>query len=138
MKREYIDLSEITTRSLYDEVKTYYEVVLKKATESGALKEPDANNEYTCELGRIGNLLYGYESTYMQTKQLNFKSPLVISIERELDKRHLKQRQAAELLDVKESTFSQIMTGRRPVSMRMAKKLYKIFQIDPHIILEYS
>ena len=55
-----------------------------------------------------------------------------------MEKRHLKQRQTAELLDVKESTFSQIMTGKRPVSMRMAKRLYKELNIDPALILEYS
>jgi plasmid maintenance system antidote protein VapI len=55
-----------------------------------------------------------------------------------MEKRHLKQRQTAELLDVNESTFSLIMTGKRNVSMRMAKRLYKELNIDPRIILEFA
>jgi plasmid maintenance system antidote protein VapI len=63
---------------------------------------------------------------------------LIISIEKGLDKRRLKQRQAAELLGIKESTFSQIIRGKRLLSMQMAKRLYKVFDIDPKLILEYS
>jgi plasmid maintenance system antidote protein VapI len=68
---------------------------------------------------------------------LNFKSPLIISIEKELDKRYLKQRQAAELLEIKESTFRRIIRGKRPLSMQMAKRLYNVFDIDLKLILEY-
>ena len=74
----------------------------------------------------------------MHFDNIKFKSLLLISIEQELAKRSIKQRQAAALLDVKESAFSQLMTGKRPVSMQMAKKLYKTFNIDPKLILEYS
>ena len=66
-----------------------------------------------------------YESRYMRFEHLKFKSPLVVSIEKEMEKRHIKQRQTAVLLYVKDSTFSQIMSGKRPVSMRIAKRLYK-------------
>ena len=79
-----------------------------------------------------------YESMYMTFDVLKFKSPLVIGIENEMKERHLKQREAAEILDVKESTFSQIIRGRRPVSMQLAKRLYKNFNIDPKLILEYA
>jgi plasmid maintenance system antidote protein VapI len=74
----------------------------------------------------------------MEFKSLKFKSPLIIGIEKELSKRLLKQREAAELLHVKESTFSQVIRGKRPVSMKMAKRLYQVFNIDPKLILEYS
>lgn len=56
----------------------------------------------------------------------------------ELANRALKQRQAAQLLNVKESTFSQVISGKRPISMQMAKRLYKVFDIDPKLILEYA
>jgi plasmid maintenance system antidote protein VapI len=74
----------------------------------------------------------------MTFKHLKFKSPLIIGIENELAKRTLKQREAAEMLNIKESTFSQIVRGKRPVSIQMAKRLYKIFNIDPRLILEYA
>lgn len=136
MKKEYSGLKEISDRSHFDEVKAYYEDVLKKATETGALEIQDAENEYIKELDRIGKIIYVYERLNAPAKKLKFKSPLVISIENELNKRQMKQRQAAELLDVKESTFSQIMNGKRSVPKTMAKRLYSEFQIDPGLILE--
>ena len=136
MEKKYSGLKEIRNRSHFDEVKAYYEDILKKATETGALEVQDADNKYIKELDRIGKMIYMYERLNSPAKNLNFRSPLVISIENELDKRQLKQRQAAELLDVKESTFSQIMRGKRSVPKSMAKKLYTEFQIDPALILE--
>ena len=32
----------------------------------------------------------------------------------------------------------QVIRGKSPVSMQMAKRLYKIFNIDPKLILEYA
>lgn len=136
MKMKYLALKEIRDLSQFKEIKAYYEDILKKATETGALEVQDADNEYIKELDRIGKIIYVYERLNSPAKNLKFKSPLIISIENELDKRQLKQRQAAELLDVKESTFSQIMKGKRSVPKIMAKKLYSEFQIDPVLILE--
>jgi len=138
MKKKYVDITEIHTLELYTKVSDYNDSLIDEATENGSLSEPGADNEYTREIGRTGRMCADYESLYMKFTNLKFKSPLVVSIENEMEKRNLKQRQAAVLLDVKESTFSQIMTGKRPVSMRMAKRLYKEFNIDPGIILEFS
>ena len=138
MKRKFENITVIETSELYDEISTYANQLIDEATVNGSLSEIDADNEYIREIGRTGSLCSDYESTYMTFKCLKFKSPLLISLEKELEKRSLKQRQAAEMLEVKESTFSQIMTGKRNVSMQMAKKLYKVFEIDPKLILEYS
>lgn len=138
MEKKFLDTIEIHTPELYKQISDYTEALINEATANGNLNEQGADNEYTRELARVGSLCAEYESLYMKFKNLKFKSPLVISIEKEMEKRHIKQRQTAKLLDVKESTFSQIMTGKRPVSMRMAKRLYKELNIDPRLILEFS
>jgi predicted XRE-type DNA-binding protein len=138
MEKKFIDIAEIHTPELYKQVSEYTDALIDEATANGSLEEQGANNEYTCEIGRAGRICADYESRYMNFEHLKFKSPLVVSIEKEMEKRHLKQRQTAVLLDVKESTFSQIMSGKRPVSMRMAKRLYKELNIDPGLILEFS
>ena len=138
MEKKFIDITEIHTPELFNEVSEYTDALINEATENGALVDPNADNEYTREIGRLGRMCADYESLYMKFEQLKFKSPLVVSIEKEMEKRHIKQRQTAALLDVKESTFSQIMSGKRPVSMRMAKRLYKVLNIDPGLILEFS
>ncbi|MEI6755116.1 MAG: helix-turn-helix transcriptional regulator [Paludibacter sp.] len=138
MEKKFIDITEIHTTELFKQVSEYTDALINEATANGSLEEQGADNEYTREIGRVGRMCADYESNYLKFQHLKFKSPLVISIENEMEKRHIKQRQTAELLDVKESTFSQVMTGKRPVSMRMAKRLYKELNIDPGLILEFS
>lgn len=138
MEKKFNDITEIHTPELFKQVSEYADALIDEATANGSLEEQGANNEYALEIGRVGRMCADYESVYMKFEHLKFKSPLVVSIEKEMEKRHIKQRQTAVLLDVKESTFSQIMSGKRPVSMRMAKRLYKILDIDPGLILEYS
>ena len=138
MIKKFEDITVIDNRELYNQVSAYGDALIDEATYNGALAEQDADNEYTREIGRVGVMCANYESAYMKFKHLKFKSPLIINIEKELSKRSLKQREAAELLQVKESTFSQIIRGKRPISMQMAKRLYKVFDIDPKLILEYS
>lgn len=138
MEKKFENITRIDTQVLYDEATAYVDALINEATVNGSLSEPDADNEYTREIGRIGSLCADYESLHYQAKQLKFKSPLISSIEKELEKRSLKQRQAAEFLDVKESTLSQIMTGKRGVSMRMAKRLYEKLNIDPGLILKFG
>lgn len=138
MDNKYCEVQRIESRELYDEMHLYVESLIDEATKSGALEPQDVSNDYTTEIGRIGNLCADYETEFMVFKNIRFKSPLILSIERELEKRSIKQNQAAELLDVKESTLSQIMTGKRQVSMRMAKKLYKVLDIDPGLIIEFA
>jgi len=138
MEKKYIDIIEIHTPELFKLVSEYTDALIEEATANGSLNEQGADNEYTREIGRVGRMCADYESMYMKFEHLKFKSPLVVSIEKEMEKRHIKQRQTAELLDVKESTFSQIMTGKRPISMRMAKRLFKELNIDPGLILEFS
>jgi len=138
MDKKFIEVTEIQSAELYNQVSEYTDALIDEATTAGALSEQDADNDYTREIGRLGRMCADYESLYMKFEKLKFKSPLVVSIENEMEKRHIKQRQTAILLDVKESTFSQIMTGKRSVSMRMAKRLYKELNIDQGLILEFS
>ena len=138
MEKKFIDVTEIHTPELFKQVSEYTDALIDEATANGSLDDPEANNEYTLEIGREGRLCADYESMHMKFEHLKFKSPLLVCIEKEMEKRHIKQRQTAVLLDVKESTFSQILSGKRPVSMRMAKRLYKELNIDPGLILEFS
>jgi predicted XRE-type DNA-binding protein len=138
MKRKFENITVIDNKELFDAIAAYEEDLINEATANGALAEQGADNEYTREIGRVGIMCADYESAYMTFKHLKFKSPLVINIEKELSKRDLKQREAAEMLNIKESTLSQIIRGKRPVSMQMAKRLYRVFNIDPKLILEYA
>jgi predicted XRE-type DNA-binding protein len=138
MNKKFENITVIDNRELYDKVSAYGDDLIDEATNNGALSEQGADNVYTREIARVGIMCADYETNYMTFKTLKFKSPLIRSIEKEMEQRKLKQRDVAELLEVKESTFSQIIRGRRPVSMQIAKRLYKNFNIDSKLILEYA
>lgn len=138
MDKKFENITSIEDRQTFDNANMYVNSLIDEATTNGSLDEQYADNEYTREIGRVGGMCADYENKYIVFEHIKVKSPLVVSIENEMEKRHIKQRQTAILLDVKESTFSQIMTGKRPVSMRMAKRLYKELNIDPGLILEFS
>jgi predicted XRE-type DNA-binding protein len=120
MKKQFENIESIDDRQTYDAAMAYMNELVDYATYNGYLKEIDADNEYTREIGRIGIMCADYESIYMVFKYLKVKNPLVISIEKQMKKQELNQRQTAELLEVKENTLSQILSGKRSVSMKPA------------------
>ncbi len=138
MNKQFQNLIEITDEATFDDVRAYFEDLIQYATHNGYLEEQDADNEYTREMGRIAGMIADYESIYMEFENIKVKNPLLVTIEKEMRKKNLNQRQTAELLEVKENTFSQVMSGKRNVSMKLAKKLYKTLKIDPKTILEFS
>ncbi len=138
MKKQFENIEEITDRSTYDAAMKYLNEIVKEGTQKGYFKDPEADNKYTREFGRIGRMTADYERIYMEFKHLRVKNPLLIKIENELKKQALNQRQAAELLEVKENTLSQVLSGKRKVSMQMAKRLYNVLKIDPKTIIEFA
>lgn len=138
MKKKFENLTEITDLKTYEAAMSYLNEVVDYATQNGYLREQGSDNKYTREIGRIGRMCAYYESIYMDLRPLKFKNPLIISIENQMKKKALNQRQAAELLEVKENTFSQVLSGKRNVSMKLAKRLYKTLKIDPKTIIEFA
>jgi predicted XRE-type DNA-binding protein len=138
MKKQFENLTEIKDKKTFESVRAYYQDVIQYATENGCLKAPEADNKYTREIGRIGLMIADYESIYMNFKHLKVKTPLILKIENRMKKQALNQRQTAELLEVKENTLSQILSGKRNVSMKLAKRLYITFKIDPKTIIEFA
>jgi hypothetical protein len=73
MEKKFENITIIDTRKLFDEIAAYEENLIQEATYNGSLEDPWADNEYTREIGRVGNMCADYESTYMTFKYLKFK-----------------------------------------------------------------
>jgi antitoxin component HigA of HigAB toxin-antitoxin module len=132
-------LKKIETARQYEAVRSRLDKLIREATEKGLL-EPEADNEYTREIGRLSYLGAIYENEYIPFRHLAVrkKSPLIQTIEAEMHNRSIKQKDLAEILGINEPTLSQIIRGKRAISMRMAKRLYKSLHIDPKLIIEYA
>ena len=71
MTKQFEDISATDNRELYDKVSAYGEDLINDA--NGTLAEQGADNEYTCEIARVGIMCADYESDYMTFKTLKFK-----------------------------------------------------------------
>ena len=131
---------EITTREDYEKVLSRVKELIKEATANGALDDPESDNEYIREIGRLSRLGAEYENGYIEFKHLKVrkKSPLIRSIEDEMYNRNMKQKELADMLGINEPALSQIIRGKRAISMRTAKKLHKSLNIDAKLLIEYS
>ena len=118
----------ITTREQYDEIRSRMDVLIKEATKKGLL-EPGEDNEYVREISRLAKLSAEYEDNYLNIL-------LIQCMEDYFYSRNLKRKDAAELLGVNESVFSQIMNGKRKISVSLAKKLYTDLNIDANLIIQ--
>ena len=130
-------MDKIASREQYDEVKAKVEFLIAEATNKGML-EPDMDNEYTREISKLSKLMAAYEDKYLNILPLRQKSPLIVCIENYFYAHGMRQKDGARLLGVTESQFSQIMSGRRRISMSFAKRLHTKLGIDADLILDYA
>lgn len=130
-------MEKLTTRAQYDKTKEKVEKLIAEATEKGML-EPDMDNAYTQEISLLSQQMAVYEDDYLNILPLRQKSPLIATIEDYFYAHGMRQKDGARLLGVNESQFSQIMSGRRRISMSFAKRLHKKLGINAELILEYA
>lgn len=128
---------KLTTRIEYDAAKLRVEKLIAEATEKGML-EPDMDNEYTQEIASLSREMAQYEDDYLNIQPLREKSPLIRSIEEYFFAHNLKQKEGAAILGINEAAFSQIMSGKRRISMPFAKRLHSVLGISSDLILEYA
>jgi antitoxin component HigA of HigAB toxin-antitoxin module len=140
MKKIFENTHELLTREEYDQAMVYANALLAEAGEKGYLDNPEADNEYTREIGRIGGLCADYEDTKIQFKEITVRgrSPLVRVLQEEMYKRDIKQKDIAKLIGINDTAFSLFMNGKRRLSMKSARNLYQKLNIDPKLILEHA
>ena len=136
MKGKDMD-KKLTTRQEYDEAKAIVEALITEATEKGML-EPEMDNEYTRRIAELSKQMAQYEDEYMDILPLREKTPLIRSIEDYFYARNMKQKEGAKLLGINESVFSQVLSGKRRITMPLAKRLHSKLGIDSDLILEYA
>lgn len=69
-----LNINCITTREQYDEVRVRVNELITEATKKGLL-EPNADNDYIREIGRLVKLSAEYEDNYLNILPLKMKNP---------------------------------------------------------------
>ena len=65
MEKIFESVNHLTTRSEYDTVRTRMELLIKEATAGGYFSNPEGDNEYIREFGRLARLSALYEDEFM-------------------------------------------------------------------------
>jgi len=130
-------MNKLTTRKEYDEIKAKVEALISEATDKGML-EPEMDNEYTRQISDLSKLMAQYEDEYMDILPLREKTPLIRSIEDYFYAHNMKQKEGAQYLGINESVFSQILSGKRRITMPIAKRLHSKLGINADMILKYA
>ena len=137
MKKGVAMTKKLKTRQEYDETKAIVEALIAEATEKGML-EADMDNEYTRQIAEMSKQMAQYEDEYMDILPLREKSPLIRTIEDYFYAHNMKQKEGAQLLGINESVFSQILSGKRRITMPVAKRLHSKLGINAEMILEFA
>ena len=132
-----MNMERLTTQLEYDEAKAEVERLISEATEKGML-EPDMDNEYTRRIALLSSMMAHYEDEFSGILPLRQKSPLIASIENYFYAHGMRQKDGARLLGINESQLSQILSGRRRISMSFAKRLHTKLGINVNLILDYA
>ena len=130
-------MNKLTTRKEYDEIKAKVEALIAEATDKGML-EPEMDNEYTRQISDLSKLMAQYEDEYMDILPLREKTPLIRSIEDYFYAHNMKQKEGAQYLGINESVFSQILSGKRRITMPIAKRLHSKLGLNADMILKYA
>ena len=130
-------MNKLTKRKEYDEIKAKVEALIAEATDKGML-EPEMDNEYTRQISDLSKLMAQYEDEYMDILPLREKTPLIRSIEDYFYAHNMKQKEGAQYLGINESVFSQILSGKRRITMPIAKRLHSKLGINADMILKYA
>lgn len=120
-------ITAILTENQYNDALSVIETYLQRGSDALTSDEEE-------ELLRISLLVEAYE-------QQTFPMPLppqslVGMIQVKMFERRMRQKELATLLEVSETTLSEVLNGKRKVNLDLAKKLYKKLGISSDFILE--
>ena len=103
------------------------EELLEQLTLKGKL-----TSKFQVELDKLSDEIADYEETKFPFKPNTLKE----MIELRMYQRKLKQKDVAKILGTTPSRISEILNGKRGLTMELAKGLYKKLNIDAELILK--
>lgn len=110
----------------YKERNARMETLLRKLTESGKLSKKEE-----AELEAISDEIAGYEEANFPFQPESLKE----MIELRMYQRKLKQKDLAAILGTTPSRISEILSGKRPLTIDLAKGLHQKLNINSDLIL---
>jgi HTH-type transcriptional regulator/antitoxin HigA len=118
----------IETEKQYREALGKAEAIMLKGSEN--LTAPEAEL-----LSILSGAIQQYEEKVFPLPK---PQSLQAMLEWKMYERRLKQKDLAKLLDEPDSRISELLTGKKSMNLKMAKKLYKVLGIPADFLLEHA
>jgi len=129
-----MEAKRIKTEKEYRRICAAMDLLIDKGTGLGGLELlTDADkNEYV----RLSAMVRTWEkANYPHPIPAN---PLIARIQQRMAEQNLKQKDTAILLGIDEARMSEILRGKRAISMRLAKSLRKNLHIEADMLLDFA
>jgi HTH-type transcriptional regulator/antitoxin HigA len=127
-------IKQIKSEKEYRDICNLMDAFIEKGTKAGDMELlPEADkNEYL----RLSAMVRVWEKTHYPHPIPS--NPLIATIQERMAEKNLKQKDAAILLGIDEARMSEILRGKRPISMRLAKSLRKNLNIEADMLLDFA
>jgi HTH-type transcriptional regulator / antitoxin HigA len=123
---------EINSDAMYRQAQAMVETYLQKVTAGGGFASLSADDDQ--ELLRLSHLVRAWEEAHYPMPQ---PQTLTGMIELKMFELKLKQKDLADLLGIEAPRVSELLRGKRPVSLTIAKRLYQKLHIPADFILDH-
>lgn len=124
----------IQTEKEYRDTCRAMDMIIAKGTELGDMEllSNAEKNEYI----RLSALVREWEKVHYPLPIA--PNQLIAEIQERMTERNLKQRDTARLLGIDEARMSEILRGKRAISMKLAKVIRKELNVSAETIIEYA
>lgn len=124
--------TQLKSRKEYDEVMIRIEKLLHKSTQLGGFDELSTKDKKS--LADLSLLAEQYEDSIPLMPMKNPES-LADMLRYKMYEKDLKQKQLASILGISEAFISGLLSGKRKLTIELAKKLHTKLDIDAHFLL---
>ena len=122
----------VKTREEYDDVMKKIEGYIRKSTKLGGFE--NLSKKDTNELAKLSLMAEEYEDS-IPLMPIKAPSSIAEMIRFKMYERNLKQKQLAKLLGISEPYISGLLSGKRKLSLDLAKRLHQKLGVDADFIL---
>ena len=127
--------TRISDQTDYTALLAEIETGLQRVTEQGSFDSLSATEAN--QLHRLSLLAEAYEKS-IPLVPIRVPETLPGMIHVKMAERNMKQKDMAQFLDMSTAHFSEVMTGKRRVTIDLAKKPYERLDINPEFILKMA
>lgn len=125
----------IRSEEEYQQVMKKVESYLRIATQKGGFHFLEADQR--TDLQVLSKMAEAWED-HVPLMPIPQPKTIVEMLELKMYERNLKQKDLALLLDISPSRLSEVLQSKRRINLELAKRMYKLLQIDPAFILEMA